>query len=96
MVDAALGKSIELDTVYGKVKMDIPQGTQPNQILRIRGKGVKDVKNPSIVGDQLVHVTVKTPTKINNEQKKLLEEFQKLEEKKNKSIFDKIKDKLKN
>lgn len=96
MVDAALGKSIELDTVYGKVKMDIPQGTQPNQVLRIRGKGVKDVKNPSIVGDQLVHVTVKTPTKINNEQKKLLEEFQKLEEKKNKSIFDKIKDKLKN
>lgn len=95
-IEAILGKTIELDTVHGKVKMEIPAGTQPNQVLRIRGKGVKDVKNPSIVGDQLVHVIIKTPTKITNEQRKLLDDFLNLEEKKTKSFFDKIKDKFKN
>ena len=97
MVQAALGTNIEVDTVYGKVEVTVPAGTQNNQTLKLRGKGVKDVRNPSIIGDQHIHIIVKTPTKLNEEQKKLLEKFLEIEESKskNKSFFDKLKDKFK-
>lgn len=95
MVEAALGTTVEVNTVYGKVDLQIPEGTQCNQTLKIRGKGVKDVRNPSIIGDHFVHVIVKTPTKLSSEQRKLLEEFVKAEKNKKKTVFDKIKDKLK-
>lgn len=87
-VDATLGKKIDVPTVYGTCEVDIPAGTQPNQILRLKGRGIKDMRKGT-PGDEYIHVQIKTPTKLSREQKKLLEEYQKTEGKED-SIFDKF------
>jgi len=69
---AALGATIEHDTVDGPVELKIPAGTQSGATLRLKGKGVMDRGHR---GDQIVKVEVVTPTKLNREQKKLLEEL---------------------
>ena len=89
MVDATLGTTITVPTVYGEVEVKIPSGTQSGQILKVRGKGVKNVRS-GIYGDQYIHVKVVTPTSISKEQKTLLEKYKELEGK-NESIFDKFK-----
>lgn len=96
MVDAALGCKVEVNTVYGPVELTIPSGTQPGQILKIRGKGVKDVRNSLYQGDHFVHIIIKTPLNLTEEQKNFLKEFQKIEstKKKKTSFFDKIKSKF--
>ncbi len=98
MVEAALGCTVEIETVYGPVEMTIKEGTQSGQILKLRGKGVKDLRGNG-QGDHLVHIKVITPTKLTNEQKTLLERFVELEGKKpnrTENLFEKIKRKLKN
>ena len=98
MVDAALGCVIDVPTVYGSVEMKIPEGSQNGQILKLKGKGVKDIRNPQLFGDQYVHITVSTPTKMTQEQRDLLQKFQAIEEEKkgkNESFFDKLKKKMK-
>lgn len=71
---AALGDEIEVPTLYGKVKLKIPAGTQTGTRFRLRGKGVPDVKGYG-VGDQHIRVRVVTPTKLTERQKQLLREF---------------------
>ncbi len=95
-VDAILGCKVEVNTVYGPVEVNIASGTQPNQVLKIKGRGVKDIRNASIQGDQYVKIIVKTPTNLSEEQKNLLKKFKELEDakKKKSSFFDKIKSKL--
>ena len=88
-VDAALGKKIDVPTVYGDVEVEVPAGSQPNQILRLKGRGIKDMRKGT-PGDQYIHLQVKTPTKLSKKQKELLEEFQKNEDKSD-SFFEKFK-----
>lgn len=88
-VDACLGTTLSVPTVYGDVDLKIPAGTQPNTILSIKGKGVKDLRGNGY-GDELVHVNVKTPTYLNKEQKKALEDFKKAS-KSGDNLFDKFK-----
>lgn len=88
-VDAVLGKKVDVPTVYGMAEVDIPAGTQPNQILRLKGRGIKDMRRGT-PGDEYIHVIVKTPNKISKKQKELLEQYQK-EEKKEESFFEKFK-----
>lgn len=71
-VDAALGTSVEVPTIGGKVKIKIEPGTQSGKILRLRGKGIKDI-NGYGKGDQLIHINVWTPKKLSAEEKKSLE-----------------------
>jgi len=73
-VQAALGDEIEVPTLYGRVKLKIPAGTQTNTKFRLRGKGVKSVRS-STNGDQHVIVRIVTPTKLTEKQKQLLREF---------------------
>ncbi|WP_394992746.1 molecular chaperone DnaJ [Emticicia sp.] len=95
--DAALGKDVEIPTVAGKVKIVIKAGTQSGEILRLKGKGLKEL-NSYGVGDQLVHVSLFTPTIINAEERAMLEKirilpnFQPRTDKSERSIFDKMKD----
>lgn len=89
MVDAALGVTITAPTVYGEVDVKVPSGTQPGQILKIRGKGVKNLRTGNY-GDQFIHIKVVVPSTINKEQKSLLEKYKELD-KKNENIFDKFK-----
>lgn len=75
MTQAALGDTIEVETVQKKVKLKVPQGTQPGTLIRIKDKGVPHVKG-SGNGDHYVKVKVEIPKKMSNKQKELLEEFE--------------------
>jgi molecular chaperone DnaJ len=88
-VDATLGTKIVVPTVYGETELNIPSGTQPNQIIRMKGHGVKDLRNGK-PGDQYVHLNIKVPTSLNKEQKKLLESFKKASNESD-SLFAKFK-----
>lgn len=73
-VDAALGTSVEVPTITGKAKIKIEPGTQSGKILRLRGKGVRDVDGYG-VGDQLIHVNVWTPKTLSKDETRILEEL---------------------
>lgn len=96
-IDAALGTSIEVPTIDGKVKIKIDAGTQSGKILRLRGKGIKSIEGYG-QGDQLVHVNVWTPKKLSAEEKSILENlrdspnFQPDPGKGDKSFFEKMKE----
>lgn len=71
-IDAALGTSVEVPTIDGKVRIKIDAGTQSGKILRLRGKGIEDLNGYS-KGDQLIHVNVWTPKNLSSEEKSILE-----------------------
>lgn len=71
-VDAALGTSVEVPSVGGRVKIKIEPGTQSGKVLRLRGKGLKDI-NGYETGDQLIYVNVWTPKKLTAEERAKLE-----------------------
>jgi molecular chaperone DnaJ len=71
-IDAVLGTSVEVPSIGGKVKIKIDPGTQSGKILRLRGKGLRDV-NGYETGDQLIYVNVWTPKKLTSEEKAKLE-----------------------
>jgi len=74
-VDAALGTSVEVPTIDGKVKIKLEPGTQGGKILRLKAKGVPEV-NSYHRGDQLVHVNIWTPKALSREERDLLEKLQ--------------------
>ena len=88
-VDACLGTKIVVPTVYGDCELEVPSGTQPNAVLRLKGKGVKDVRQEKY-GDEYIHMDIKAPTKLSKEQKELLLRF-KAASGSSESLFDKFK-----
>jgi molecular chaperone DnaJ len=74
--DLALGTELRIPTLEGTEKLKIQAGTQPNSILRIKGKGLPRYGS-SGRGDQLVKVEARVPTKLNDRQKSLLKELSK-------------------
>jgi molecular chaperone DnaJ len=92
---AALGDEIVVPTLDGKAVMKIPPGTQNGQVFRLRGKGISSLYT-SGKGDQLVRIKVAVPTRLNERQKQLLREFAEIsgEKTKNKSIFEKVKERF--
>ncbi len=76
---AALGTTIEVPTLDGKVKMRVPEGTQSGRVFRIRGKGMpRSTNRGGPRGDQMVRVMVETPTGLTPQQRRVLEEFAEL------------------
>ena len=73
-VDAILGTKIEIPTVNGDVLLTIPEGTQPGQVLRMKGQGIKDLRTGK-PGDQYVHLNIKSPVSLSKKQKELLSEY---------------------
>jgi molecular chaperone DnaJ len=71
---ASLGGSIEVPTLGGKAEIELPEGTQHGKTFRLRGKGVKGVRS-SYPGDLYCHVSVETPIKLTEHQRKLLREL---------------------
>lgn len=71
---AILGDDIEVPTLEGNVKIRIKPGTQPNTLVRLRGKGSPDV-NGYGRGDFYIRLNITIPTKLSSEQKKLIEEL---------------------
>ena len=92
---AALGAEIEVPTLDGKVRYNIPEGTQTGTTFRLKGKGIPYVgyKNR---GDQYVTVVVETPTKLTREQKELLKKLESTMDDegqpKRKGFFEKLRD----
>ena len=76
IAQAALGADIEVPTIDGQAKLNIPEGTQSGTTFRMRGKGFPKLRGYGR-GDQLVKIKVTTPTRLNEEQKEL---FKKLAE----------------
>ena len=71
---AALGGEIEVPTLAGKAAIDIPEGTQAGKQFRLRGKCIKGVRS-SYPGDLYCHISVETPVKLTEHQRKLLKEL---------------------
>ena len=71
---AALGATLTVPTVDGKVQYDLPEGTQTGTVFRLRGSGVPHI-NGRGRGDQYVKVTVEVPRNLSAEQKELLRKF---------------------
>ncbi len=71
---AVLGGELEIPTIDGKVKYDIPEGTQTGTVFRLKGKGIP-VLNGRSRGDQFVTVTIETPRNLTHQQKEALKKF---------------------
>ncbi|MEG1384217.1 MAG: molecular chaperone DnaJ [Oscillospiraceae bacterium] len=71
---AALGDDITVPTIDGKIKFTVPDGTQPDTVFRLRGKGIQALNN-SGRGDQYVEVQIEVPKKLSREQKASLKAF---------------------
>lgn len=76
-LQAILGSEIDIPTLYGKVKMKIPAGTQPNTVFRLKNKGVADLRSKRL-GDELVVVEVEIPKRMSFQEKRLFNQLAKL------------------
>lgn len=74
MTQAALGDSVQVDTAHGKIKLKIPEGTQPQTVFRLKDKGAPHVRSRG-QGDHFVKVQVKIPKTLNKHQRQLLEDL---------------------
>ncbi len=72
---AAIGDTIEVETVQGLVKIRIPAGIQPNTPIRLRGKGIKMLRG-SGYGDHYVVIKVTVPKNLTGRQKEILKDFE--------------------
>jgi molecular chaperone DnaJ len=96
-IDAVLGTNLEVPTIEGKVKIKIDPGTQSGKILRLKGKGIKDL-NGYQKGDQLIYVNVWTPQELSKDEKEVLlsmkesESFKPNPGKNDKGFFEKMKE----
>jgi molecular chaperone DnaJ len=74
-LQAILGDTIEVETVDGEEQLEIPAGTQPGAVLTLTGKGVPKLGNPVARGNHLIAIKVQLPTKLNREERELLEQL---------------------
>ncbi|RJX22856.1 MAG: molecular chaperone DnaJ [Ammonifex sp.] len=94
---AALGAEIEVPTLEGTSRIKVTEGTQSGTVLRLKGKGVP-IPNGYGRGDLHIRMKVITPTRLNEKQKELLQEFAKLsgeemqKQEKDKGFFEKVRD----
>ena len=72
---AALGAEIEVPTIDGRVKLTIPEGTQPGSVFRLRGKGIPYLQSKGGRGDQFVTITITVPKNMTAEQKERLHAY---------------------
>ena len=77
---AALGGTVEIPTLDGRVKIKIEPGTQPGKVVRLRGKGMPAVQGYGYgYGDLVVHISIYVPESLGKKERELIEEMQKCE-----------------
>ena len=86
-VDAILGASIKTPVVDGEVTIKVPPGTQPGQVMRLRGNGAPRLGNAESRGDHYVTMNVEIPKDLSKEEQELIEKLKDLREKKEKKGF---------
>lgn len=74
-VTACIGGEVEVETIDGKTKLEIPQGTQPGEEIRLEGEGLPQLRSRH-KGDLIVQVQVEIPSKVSKHQVELLKEFE--------------------
>jgi molecular chaperone DnaJ len=74
---AALGARVIVPTAEGEEEIEIKSGTQPNDVVRLKGRGAPNVRRPSQRGDLLIHIAIEVPKKLSGDQRKALEAFAK-------------------
>lgn len=72
VVTATLGGSVEVPTISGRARLNIPAGTQPGKVLRLRGKGLPSTEGRGS-GDELINVMVFIPEKLNDKEREAFE-----------------------
>ena len=77
LTKAVLGGEVHVPALEGTLSMKIPPGTQCGKIFRLKGKGIPDLHSRDI-GDELVKVDIDIPTRLSTQQRKLMEEFARL------------------
>lgn len=93
---AVLGDNIVLDTLEGKVKLSIPEGTQSGKILRLRGKGLPEVRGRER-GDLLVVLEVETPLRLSSDERRIFEQLRDMQgqrQNKPKSFFKRARERF--
>ena len=88
---AVLGDLITVKTLDGDKEISIPAGIQHNETVKIKGAGVPNISKPTIRGEQIVVVTIKTPTHVSNDEKILYQKLYEIQKGKEKSIKEKLK-----
>lgn len=73
---ACLGGEVQVPTLAGKASFEVAEGTQTGRTYRLRGKGIKGIRS-SVAGDLYVHVQIETPVKLNDQQRKLIQDLEK-------------------
>lgn len=73
---AVLGGEITVDTLYGKVRCPIREGTQPGTKIRLRGKGIAGADQPDVRGDQYAVVEIEVPRNVNPAARQKLQEYE--------------------
>ena len=77
---AVLGDTVTIKTLDGEKQVSIPAGIQTGEVVKIRNAGVPNLSKPSVRGEHVVVVTVKTPTHISNEEKALYQKLYEIQE----------------
>lgn len=90
ITEAVLGGSVDIPTIYGDVNLKIPAGISHGTILRMREKGIANIRTKR-KGDQQVVVEISVPKNLSSNEKKLYEELAKLEKKQKDSNWQKFK-----
>ena len=85
-VDATIGTTIDVPTIHGEVSMKIPAGTQDGTILKLRGKGVVDMRG-GLQGDELCTIEITIDKKLTAREKELYAELQELQNSNGKGSF---------
>lgn len=86
-VDAILGASVKVPVVDGDVTIKVPPGTQPEQVMRLKGNGAPVLGDANKRGDHYVTMKIEIPSKLSSEEKELVEKLQELQGKKKKTGF---------
>lgn len=81
-VDAILGASIKCPVVDGEVTIKVPAGTQPGQVMRLKGNGAPKLGNPEVRGDHYVTMNVEIPKDLSKEEEDLITQLRDLRDKK--------------
>lgn len=93
ITEASLGAELRVPTLDGDVKYNMPAGTQPHEVFKLRGKGIPRLNGVG-KGDQYVRVIVDIPKNLTSEQKSLLQQFdQSYSPNQKEGFFDKFKKK---
>lgn len=92
---AALGAKFKIPTLEGNEVLDIPSGTQPGKVIKLKGKGIRNLNNHR-KGDLYIQVNVETPKNLNKKQKEMLKEFAESRGEKLDSVENNVVKKIKN